>query len=159
MQSHLEALRRVTQAREPGHHGTCRLAELAPALREAHPGLRLDFAGDDIAIPLSPEGLAIVLGHLLANAAQHGATRVELTAGQAGGHAVLTVADNGPGISTGNRSRIFAPFFTTRREKGGTGMGLTITANLLAAHGASIALMPTDHGATFALSFEAPPVP
>ena len=57
------------------------------------------------------------------------------------------------GISPGNRDRIFTPFFTTTREQGGTGMGLTITANLLAAHGAGIALMPSDHGAAFALTF------
>lgn len=153
MQSHLEALRRVTMAREPGYHGSCRLAELAAALRQAHPGLTLTFAGQDIALPLAPEGLSIVLGHLLGNAAQHGATRVDLAAGQAGGHSVLTVIDNGAGISPGNRERIFQPFFTTARDKGGTGMGLTITANLLAAHGAQIALMPSDHGAAFALTF------
>lgn len=153
MQSHLEALRRVTEARDPGHHGTCRLAELAPALRTAHPGLTLGFAGEDIALPLSPEGMAIVLGHLLGNAAQHGASRVDLTAGQSPGHTVLTVIDNGAGISPGNRDRIFQPFFTTTRDQGGTGMGLTITANLLAAHGAQIALMPSDHGTAFALTF------
>jgi len=158
MQTHLQALRRVTEAREPGHHGSCRLADLAPALRLAHPGLTLALAGEAVAIPLSPEGLSIVLGHLLGNAAQHGATRVELTAGQAGGHCVLTVIDNGAGISAGNRDRIFQPFFTTTRDQGGTGMGLTITANLLAAHGASIALMPSDHGTAFALTFPTPAV-
>ena len=155
MQDHLAALRRVTEAREPGHHGSCRLADLAPGLRAAHPGLLLSFAGEDLAIPLAASGLGIALGHLLGNAAQHGASRVDLTAGQSGGHTVLTVVDNGAGISPGNRDRIFNPFFTTTREQGGTGMGLTITANLLAAHGASIALMPSDHGAAFALTFDA----
>jgi two-component system, OmpR family, sensor kinase len=156
MQSHLEALRRVTEAREPGHHGTCRLADLAPSLRVGHPDLTLTFAGEAVALPMAASGLSIALGHLLVNAARHGASRVDLTAGQSAGRTVLTVVDNGQGISPGNRDRIFQPFFTTTRDQGGTGMGLTITANLLAAHGAAIALLPSDHGAAFALTFQDP---
>jgi signal transduction histidine kinase len=66
----------------------------------------------------------------------------------------LTIHDNGKGISPGNRARVFDPFFTTRRDTGGTGMGLTITANLLAAHGAEIRLLSPDQGAGFEISFD-----
>ena len=153
MQTQLEALRRVTAARQPGHHGSCRLADLLPVLRADHPGLTLAVAGEDVAVPLAASGLGIVLGHLLGNAARHGATRVDLTAGTMAGTTVLTVTDNGSGVSEGNRARIFEPFFTTTRETGGTGMGLTITASLLAAHGAQIAHLPSDHGTAFAVTF------
>ena len=54
-------------------------------------------------------------------------------------HAVVTVADDGPGISTGNAAQVFEPFFTTRRDMGGTGMGLAIVQTLLLAHGGQIA--------------------
>jgi two-component system, OmpR family, sensor kinase len=152
LQTQLDALRRVTAARQPGHHGTCRLSDLD--LQAEHPGLEVRLSGADVALPLAASGLRIVLGHLLGNAAQHGATRVDLTAAPLGGTTVLTVADNGTGISPGNRDRIFQPFFTTTRETGGTGMGLTICANLLAAHGATIALLPSDNGARFAMTFD-----
>jgi signal transduction histidine kinase len=38
----------------------------------------------------------------------------------------IKVADNGEGVSPNNRGRIFDSFFTTRRDSGGTGMGLAI---------------------------------
>ena len=65
----------------------------------------------------------------------------------------LVVADDGPGISPGNRAHVFEPFFTTRRDSGGTGMGLTIAANLLAAHGCTIRLCETGPGAAFEIGF------
>ena len=154
MQAQLDALRRVTAAREPGHHGRSRLSDLLAELRAAHPVLDLTCTGADLDIALAASGLRIVLGHLLGNAARHGASRVDLATSALGGATTLTVTDNGRGISQGNRSQIFTPFFTTTREQGGTGMGLTITANLLAAHGARIALVPTAQGTGFALTFD-----
>jgi len=153
MQTQLEALRRVIAAREPGDHGTTTLAALLPDLTALHPDLTLRADGPDTPIPLAPTGLKIVLTHLIGNAAQHGATRVTLDATTA---LTLTVQDNGTGISPGNRAQIFTPFFTTKRETGGTGMGLTITRNLLHAHNAQIALTPAASGTTFTLTFDPP---
>ncbi|MCL6285786.1 HAMP domain-containing histidine kinase [Ruegeria sp. 2012CJ41-6] len=149
MQSHLKALRRVTAARAPEHHGRARLGELSDGLQTVFPDLRFEIEGADQSLPLAASGLQIVLHHLLDNAKRHGASRVTLRA--VPGH--LTVHDDGPGISEGNRDRIFAPFFTTAREQGGTGMGLTIVANLLGAHGAAIELMPSKRGARFEIHF------
>ena len=104
MQTQLEALRRVTAAREPGHHGTTTLAALLPDLTAAHPALTLTAMGADTPIPLAPSGLRIALTHLLGNAAGHGATTVVLDATTA---LTLTVQDNGTGISPGNRAQIF----------------------------------------------------
>ena len=150
MQTQLEALRRVTAAREPGHHGQCTLNDLLPNLAADHPALTLNATGADLALPLAASGLQIVLDHLLGNAAQNGAQSVNLTAMPTG----LTITDDGSGISDGNRAHIFTPFFTTKRETGGTGMGLTITANLLRAHGATIDLVPGDNGARFQITFQ-----
>ena len=153
MQDQLNALHRIAAAREPAHHGTCQLQEIAPLLRTAHPNVDLALTGEDLALPLAPQGLHIVLTHLLDNAAQHGATRVALDAHQNETGLTLTITDNGPGISPGNQPRVFEPFFTSRRDTGGTGMGLPIVRNLLQAHGADIAMVPTDTGAAFKVSF------
>ncbi|MEX0279257.1 MAG: sensor histidine kinase [Ruegeria sp.] len=149
MQTHLTALNQVAAARAPEHHGWTDLQALSPWLSEAFPELSLDIQNEAQSLPLSVSGLRIVLGHLLDNSRRHGAGRVKIN-GQPG-H--LTVQDDGTGVSEGNRSRIFAPFFTTAREQGGTGMGLTIAANLLNAHGARISLEPSETGARFEIKF------
>lgn len=95
-------------------------------------------------------GLGIVLQQLLSNAAAAGAGVVRLQA--ASGR--LTIADDGRGISDGNRDHVFKPFFTTRRDSGGTGMGLTVAATLLGAHGADIRLLRPDQGTAFEIVFD-----
>jgi signal transduction histidine kinase len=105
--------------------------------------------GRDTPMSLGLEAARAVFGQLLRNAAEHGATEVRIGAGRADGMLRITVADNGVGISPGNRDRVFEPFFTTRREAGGTGMGLQIVRSMLAAHGGSIRLLVSDSGAAF----------
>ena len=58
----------------------------------------------------------------------------------------LEVADDGSGISTANAARVFEPFFTTARARGGTGLGLAVVKSLLAAHNGSIELAPCTAG-------------
>jgi two-component system OmpR family sensor kinase len=149
MERQLAALREAASAREPGHRGWSRLEEIVPVLQAAHPGLRLAVSGGEVALPLASEGLGIVLQQLLSNAAAAGAREVRLAASVGR----LEVADDGSGISPGNRAHVFEPFFTTRRDAGGTGMGLTIAANLLAAHGATIRLIKAGQGAGFEIAF------
>ena len=88
---------------------------------------------------ITQEALEIILGNLIENAIQHGANRLSITA-ERGKRILLRVRDNGAGITEANRSRIFEHFFTTRRETGGTGLGLGIVNALLTAHGGSIEL-------------------
>ena len=64
----------------------------------------------------------------------------------------IKVADNGEGVSPNNRSQIFDSFFTTRREKGGTGMGLAIVRAMLDAHGGAIRLLDSKPGTAFELT-------
>ncbi|TFL18657.1 sensor histidine kinase [Jannaschia formosa] len=130
IEAQLAALRSVAAAREPGHRGWTRLAELLPELRAAHAPLTLEASGEGLPLPLAASGLRPVLGHLLANAAEAGATRAILAADAHG----LTVSDDGPGVTDGNAPRLFDPFFTTKRVEGGTGMGLAIVRALLEAH-------------------------
>ncbi len=50
----------------------------------------------------------------------------------------MTVRDTGVGISPENLQRIFEPFFTTRGDRGGTGLGLSVTYGIVTDHGGMI---------------------
>lgn len=153
MQDQLNALHRITAAREPAYHGICRLNDVLTSVQSELPDLELTTSGGDIILPLAPHGIQIVLTHLLDNAARHGATRVTLDVAEAESSPIILITDDGPGISQGNQDHVFEPFFTSRRDTGGTGMGLPIVRNLLQAHGAGITLVATDNGACFKVSF------
>ncbi|MBX3498165.1 MAG: HAMP domain-containing histidine kinase [Alphaproteobacteria bacterium] len=88
------------------------------------------------------ETLSSVVSLLLDNVRQHVGLKATVRIGWTvtGGRVRLSVADDGPGISAGNRDRIFDRFFTTARETGGTGLGLPIARANLAAYGGDIAL-------------------
>ncbi|WP_240336687.1 HAMP domain-containing sensor histidine kinase [Tropicibacter sp. Alg240-R139] len=156
MQDQLKALQRITAAREPAYHGKCALNDIAESLQSTNSGIKLTVSGGNIALPLAPQGLQIVVTHLLDNATQHGATRADLSVGVVYAGSYLLIFDNGPGVSQGNQAHVFEPFFTSRRDSGGTGMGLPIVRNLVQAHGAEITLVPTDEGACFKISFSDP---
>ena len=153
METLLSGLRAVAAAREPMAPGATTLAALLPRLRADHAGLTLQAEGTSLSLPVPAQPLSAVLGHLAANAAQHGAGTLYLTVTAVGDGQILDVGDNGPGIAEGNRARIFEPFFTTRRETDGTGMGLAIAESLLSAHGASIDLTDRQPGAWFRIVF------
>jgi two-component system nitrogen regulation sensor histidine kinase NtrY len=68
------------------------------------------------------------------------------------GRVVIAVADNGPGIATDQRDKIFVPFFTTKRQ--GSGVGLTLVRQIATAHGATVDVSQTPGGgATVSLRF------
>ncbi len=58
--------------------------------------------------------------------------------------------DSGPGVRPNQQSRIFEPFFSTK--EGGTGLGLTVSYNIVTSHGGTLELMPDlGRGACFRL--------
>jgi two-component system NtrC family sensor kinase len=67
-----------------------------------------------------------------------------------GGELELRVQDNGPGIAQELQEQVFAPFFTTKPEGEGTGLGLYICQNIIREHGGSIKLeSQPGHGTVF----------
>jgi two-component system, NtrC family, nitrogen regulation sensor histidine kinase NtrY len=68
------------------------------------------------------------------------------------GRIVISVADNGPGIPSEDREKVFVPFFTTKRQ--GSGIGLTLVRQIAAAHSATVDIAQTSGGgATVSLRF------
>ena len=64
----------------------------------------------------------------------------------------IDVTDNGKGIDAGDLEKIFVPFYTTR--KNGSGIGLTISRNIMKMHRGSIEVISTpESGTTFSLVF------
>ncbi|RWA65294.1 HAMP domain-containing sensor histidine kinase [Mesorhizobium sp.] len=108
--------------------------------------------GGDTCLGISGENLAIVLANLIDNSARHGARQVTIGVRSAGERAAVHVGDDGDGISLSNRARVFEPFFTTRREAGGTGMGLGIVLALLKAHDGTITLVDSGRGTRFEIN-------
>lgn len=65
---------------------------------------------------------------------------------------IIRVSDNGPGIHEDVLPNIFIPFYSTR--KNGTGIGLTLSKNIMKLHGGNIAVESTvGEGTSFVLSF------
>lgn len=150
----MHRLRDLARAESAPEIASCSLAAIIGDLQRRFPGLDCRAAGDvDAPIAMSADNVLIVLAHLANNAMHHGATRLAVTATSASNDLRVLVSNDGDGISEQNRSRIFDAFFTTRREQGGTGMGLAIVQSMLRAHGASIRLATSELGVTFEISF------
>ena len=68
------------------------------------------------------------------------------------GHVIIQISDNGIGIDNALKSKIFVPFYTTKRE--GSGVGLALTRQVMIAHGGSVTVKNNQAGgATFSLNF------
>jgi signal transduction histidine kinase len=146
-------LRDFARAENPIALGTAKLSDTVTTLRAAFASLDISASGDlDIPMRISEENAAIIFSNLADNAARHGGTTLELAAKRQDNWLRITVSDNGEGVSPNNRSHIFDSFFTTRREAGGTGMGLAIVRAMLDAHGGAIRLLDSEKGTAFELT-------
>ena len=123
-------------------------AELAAVVRRmaeryAAPGFTVivpePLPGLEVAI--SEDALESILSNLLDNARQHGADTLTLHCSSRAALACIEISDNGPGISAANAARVFEPFFTTARARGGTGLGLAVVRALLKAYRGRIELL------------------
>lgn len=111
---------------------------------------------DDIALEIAPvpEGAVVeaeedalhqLFLNLLVNA-QHALRgspkprRIAVSTSVGGGSVEVAVADNGPGVPAAIRGRIFEPYFTTKQQGEGTGIGLSVCHGIVAAHGGMIAV-------------------
>jgi signal transduction histidine kinase len=146
-------LRDFARAENPVALGAAKLSVSIAGLRAAFPALDIRASGElDMPMRISEENAAIILSNLADNAVRHGSSTLELSAAQQGNLLRVNVVDNGEGVSPNNRTRIFDSFFTTRRDSGGTGMGLAIVRAMLDAHGGAIRLRDSEQGTAFELT-------
>jgi len=104
------------------------------------------------AIAADPDLLARALGNLVRNALEampRGGTLNVRTAAR-DGTVSIEVEDDGPGITEEQRTRLFVPYFTTK--KGGTGLGLAIVQGIVSDHGGRVEVESAPGaGTTFTL--------
>jgi len=132
----------LTLAREGDEPGQARPVSLAHAAERAHgrwstsagrEGRSVELVGDgDVMIAASEEDVAIVLDNLIENALRYSAGAVHLDWGEDDGEGWLAVLDEGPGLASGEETRLFERFSrgSAGAERPGTGLGLTIARTL-----------------------------
>jgi len=131
------------------------VVEKVVALHRAGAGaVRMETAlsPDLPAIAADPDLLARALGNLVRNALEampRGGTLNVRTAAR-DGTVSIEVEDDGPGITDEQRTRLFVPYFTTK--KGGTGLGLAIVQGIVSDHGGRVEVESAPGaGTTFTL--------
>lgn len=107
--------------------------------------------GQPVTVDGDPGALQRLFGNLVQNALIHGhAARV--TVRQAGGLALVEIADRGPGLSPADLERVFQPFYRAdiarNLDNGGVGLGLPIARSAARAHGGDVELLSGPGGVT-----------
>lgn len=125
--------------------------------RVAGPGHRwsLDLPEDPVTVTGDEHRLQQVVTNLLANARLHtpGGTKVTVTLESDGGRTTVQVHDDGPGIPEDIQPGVFERFTRadrrTKAETGGAGLGLSIVAAVVEAHGGDMAMESRPGSTTF----------
>lgn len=115
------------------------------------PGVVVDGSGIGPARVLGNERvLAGVVRNLVDNAVRHASARVSVAVTEVDGQAVLTVDDDGAGVPTGERDRVFERFVrldeARSRDAGGAGLGLAIVHDAVRAHGGTVRVTDAPTG-------------
>jgi signal transduction histidine kinase len=163
--AHIEALLTAMRGLVRTHGGSARAFDLVALARvvqrsavSAFPRVTFDVVAPD-AQPVCCDDLRLrqVLENLVSNAAHAtaGAERPRVRIhvyGARGGGGVVSVRDNGPGIAREEQEKIFEPFYTTRRDSGGTGLGLALCREYAVQMGVDLTLVSAPgRGACFRL--------
>ncbi|WP_261841166.1 sensor histidine kinase [Aliamphritea ceti] len=136
------------------------ISTLKAVLNKKRISLHLEIPAD-LEVRTLPGVHAQVLNNLIENSARHGFDAEDIN-----NHILITgfshddgtvqidYSDNGKGLDTESREKIFEPFYTTARNKGGTGLGMSIVFNLIVQSlKGQIELLPGDTGVSFCYRF------
>ncbi|GAC81391.1 Signal transduction histidine kinase [Gordonia malaquae] len=130
---------------------TAAVTAASAAYRDAGLDLQVD-TDPDIVLTVDPARIGQVLGNLLDNARRHTPRggSVTLRTVRAGDGVVVTVSDSGEGIDPEHLPHVFDRFYradTARSSRdGGSGIGLTIVAALVQAHGGTVSAASAGRG-------------
>ena len=164
LQSQIEDLLRFNTAAFEArqlHRKTTNLLELiesqvdAQRLQWRARDLSVTVTGERTLVEVDPEKIGTVLANLLSNAIRYsplnGMIRLELST--LPGLVRIDIHDQGIGVALADRERIFEPFYRGERQPTdrvrGSGIGLSIVHEYIAAHGGRIELLPDQPGAHF----------
>ena len=117
--------------------------------------LKVRVEGDTVFASVDTAKIGTVVANLLSNAIRFspegGGIVLRLSSGD--GQVRIDISDQGPGIAGADRARVFEPFYRGQRQPAdavkGTGIGLSIVQEYVAAHGGQIRLLSDNPGAHF----------
>jgi nitrogen fixation/metabolism regulation signal transduction histidine kinase len=115
----------------------------------------IDVVPRSLEVRADPQLLDQVLLNLVRNAVDAMSARpqpqLRLDGRLAAGRVIIGITDNGNGIDEHARDQIFVPFFTTKRD--GSGIGLSLSRQIMTAHGGDISVQTGADGTTIRLAF------
>ncbi len=176
---HVDIIKRL--ANEFSEYGRMPTARFIPAdleallrnsvssLKSDYPDITIEYQGNERTpeMLLDPEQIRGVLINLLSNAVAAVQLNsppldkridVRLSFDRKTARAAIEIADSGPGIPASDKSRVFEPYFTTK--KGGTGLGLAIVSSVVSDHQGEIRVFDNHpRGARFVLTLPQHPQP
>lgn len=120
-----------------------------------HVAVEIDVSPESLEVEADPALLDQVLVNLVRNASDamlnSEAPRLVLKARLEFGRTLMQIIDNGPGIPPSIQDQIFIPFFTTKRD--GSGIGLSLSRQILLAHGGQLVASSDENGTAMSLLF------
>ncbi len=135
----------------------------AERVRLLSPGRDVEVCGQPVTVAADAQQVSQVLANLLDNARRYAAARIDVQVTRDAGAAVITVADDGPGIPEADRQRVFDRLVrldTARTQpnsgspaqgSSGAGLGLAIARGFARAHGGDLRCVPPAAGSAGAV--------
>jgi signal transduction histidine kinase len=107
---------------------------------------------NEVTVDADPDQLGRIVSNLVLNASQAmaGQGHVWVEAQRRAAETLIHVRDDGPGIASEIRHRVFEALFTTKAK--GTGLGLALCRRIAEAHGGTVVLEPSERGASFLIT-------
>ena len=150
----------LVSARNPGENETCNVADVVDGWLRLYKkqlelyGIEYKFVVEETRpVALSYPALSQALTNVLMNArdalienTEEKERYISLRAEADTSHCIVTIQDNGPGISPEVESRLFDAFVTSKEQGKGTGLGLWVTRSLLKKAGGGIVIRNREEG-------------
>ena len=98
----------------------------------------VEIVGSAATLPADRIALARAFAELLRNSVEAGATSVRVVVGEDDGDVTVDFFDDGAGIAPQLSDKVMQPFFSTRRNEGNAGLGLTLAQELVRTNGGTL---------------------
>lgn len=137
------------------------ISSLTPNLKRLDPTIAIE-CDSNLAVFTHPGAISQIITNLVINSLHHGFDEplgrketIRLNITQENNYIHITYQDNGKGIAKDKCAKIFDPFYTTKRNEGGSGLGMHIVYNLVSQTlGGRIQLnSDTNQGVKFKITF------